>query len=227
MSIIAPIPRDERRRMQKEIQRISDKGYARRLIAILLLHKGKMVIETRDITGAECSSIGRGVNWFTEGDIDLKPKIGADWTLKGQQKKVVTPGNNCKHYLTGALHAGIDKVLYVSGSKKNTELFIAMLEKLKQHYQRAKNITLIRDNYIIHKSRKTEAWLKNNPKFRLLFQPIYSPWVNLIEKPWYALHETITRNHRFQYMWELLRKIKHFMHNVSPFPGGSHGMANI
>ncbi len=39
MSILAPIPRDERRRMQKEIQRTSDKGYARRLIAILLFYK--------------------------------------------------------------------------------------------------------------------------------------------------------------------------------------------
>lgn len=36
-------------------------------------------------------------------DIDLNPKIGADWMLKGQQKRIVTLGQNQKHYLAGAL----------------------------------------------------------------------------------------------------------------------------
>ncbi|OKP43660.1 hypothetical protein BJP24_15380 [Aeromonas allosaccharophila] len=31
-----------------------------------------------------------------------------------------------------------------------TSLFIAMQEKLRRHYRRAKTITLILDNYIIH-----------------------------------------------------------------------------
>ena len=38
-----------------------------------------------------------------------------------------------------------------------------MLEKLRHHYRRAKTITLILDNYIIHKSKQTERWLKKNP----------------------------------------------------------------
>ena len=31
-----------------------------------------------------------------------------------------------------------------------------------------------------------------NPKFIVLFQPVYSPWVNQIERLWHALHETIS-----------------------------------
>ena len=41
-----------------------------------------------------------------EVDIHLNPKLGADWMMRGQQKKVATPGQNRKHYLAGALHAG-------------------------------------------------------------------------------------------------------------------------
>ena len=109
-----------------------------------------------------------------EVDIDLNPKLGADWMFRAQQKRVVTPGQNAKHYLAGVLHAGNGRVLYVSGIKKNSSLFIAMLEKLRHHYRRAKTITLILD-YIIHKSKQTERWLKKNPKFCLVFQPVYSP----------------------------------------------------
>lgn len=54
-----------------------------------------------------------------EVDIDLNPKIGADWQLRGQQKKVVTPGINEKCYLAGALHSQTGEVIYAEGSNKN------------------------------------------------------------------------------------------------------------
>jgi hypothetical protein len=47
-------------------------------------------------------------------DIDLNPKICADWQRRGQQKWLPTPGKNEKHYLAGVLHAGTGRVDYVS-----------------------------------------------------------------------------------------------------------------
>src|ERR1700751_1351495 len=38
-----------------------------------------------------------------EVDIHLNPKIGLDWMVRGQQKQVVTPGQNAKRYLAGGL----------------------------------------------------------------------------------------------------------------------------
>jgi transposase len=162
-----------------------------------------------------------------EVDIDLNPKIGADWQPIGQQKRVPTPGKNEKHYLAGVLHAGTGKVHYVSGIRKDSDLFINMLEYLRRTYRRAETITLIVDNYIIHKSQKTLEWLKKNPKFILLYQPVYSPWVNDVEHLWLALHETVTRNHKCRSMWQLLQKVKQFMAAASPFPGGQHGTAKV
>ncbi len=40
MPIIAPIPRDERRLMQKAIHKTHDKNYARRVTAMLMMHRG-------------------------------------------------------------------------------------------------------------------------------------------------------------------------------------------
>ncbi|EBR5103395.1 hypothetical protein B2O45_25180, partial [Salmonella enterica] len=100
---------------------------------------------------------------------------------------------NEKYYLAGALHSGTGKVSYVGGSSKSSALFISLLKHLKARYRRAKTITLIVDNYIIHKSRETQRWLEQNPKFSVIYQPVYSPWVNSVERLWLALHETITR----------------------------------
>ncbi|ELN88106.1 ransposase of, partial [Salmonella enterica subsp. enterica serovar Enteritidis str. 543463 22-17] len=38
---------------------------------------------------------------------------------------------------------------------------------------------------------KVERWLEENPKFRLLFLPMYSPWLNPIE----PTVVVVTRNH--------------------------------
>ncbi|EJS2892445.1 IS630 family transposase [Salmonella enterica] len=162
-----------------------------------------------------------------EVDIDLNPKIGADWMPKGQQKRIATPGQNQKHYLAGALHSGTGRVHYVSGSSKSSDLFISLLETLRRTYRRAKTITLVADNYIIHKNRKVERWLEENPKFRLLFLPMYSPWLNPIERLWLSLHETITRNHQCRYMWQLLKQVAQFMNAASLFPGNQQGLAKV
>ncbi|HAK7387864.1 TPA: IS630 family transposase [Salmonella enterica] len=162
-----------------------------------------------------------------EVDIDLNPKIGADWMPKGQQKRIATPGQNQKHYLAGALHSGTGRVHYISGSSKSSDLFISLLETLRRTYRRAKTITLVADNYIIHKSRKVERWLEENPKFRLLFLPMYSPWLNPIERQWLSLHETITRNHQCRYMWQLLKQVAQFMNAASLFPGNQQGLAKV
>jgi len=271
MPIIAPIPRIERRLMQKTIHKTRDKNHARRLTAMLMLHRGDRVSDVARTLCCARSSVGRWINWFTlsgveglkslpagrsrrwpyehicallrelvkrtpgdfgyqrsrwstellaikineitgcqlhagtvrrwlpsaglvwrraaptlhirdphkeekmaaihkalekcsaehpvfyedEVDIHLNPKIGADWQLRGQQKRVVTPGQNEKYYLAGALHSGTGKVSYVGGNSKSSALFIGLLKHLKATYRRAKTVTLIVDNYIIHKSRET------------------------------------------------------------------------
>lgn len=175
---------------------------------------------------ANCSA-EHPVFYEDEVDIHLNPKIGADWGLRGKQRLVATPGRNEKYYLAGALHAGTGKISYVGANSKCSKLFINMLEHLRRTYRKAKTITLVVDNYIIHKSKKTQAWLKQNPKFILLFQPVYSPWVNKIEKLWHALHETVTRNHKCREMWQLLHRVRRFMDTASPFPGNQHGLAMV
>ena len=70
-------------------------------------------------------SVDHPVFYEDEVDIHLNPKIGADWQVRGQQKRIVTPGQNEKYYLAGALHSGTGKVSYVGGSSKSSALFIS------------------------------------------------------------------------------------------------------
>lgn len=167
----------------------------------------------------EAASVDAPVFYVDEADVDLNPRIGFGWMRKGEQTAVPTPGKNQKRYLAGALHAQTGQVVWVEWHAKNAELFVLLLAELCKRYRRAKSITLIADNYVIHKSAMTECFLRHHPKLRILFQPAYHPWVNKIERLWKKLHDTVTRNHRYATMAQLMEAVRSFMNQVAPFPG--------
>ena len=59
-----------------------------------------------------------------EVDIHLNPKIGPDWMNRGEQKEVMTPGQNEKRYIAGALDVRTNELVCVDGDKKTSMLFI-------------------------------------------------------------------------------------------------------
>lgn len=136
--------------------------------------------------------------WEDEADIDLNPRIGADWTLPGTQRTVLTPGKNVKRYFAAAMDAHTDRLVWVKGQKKNSRLFIELLKRLSKQYADRKVIHVILDNYCVHSSGQTRAWLaEHGQTFRLHFLPPYSPDDNRIErKLWREVHANVTTNHR-------------------------------
>lgn len=65
MPIITPIPRDGRRLIQKTIHKTKDKNRARRLTAMLMLHRADGVSDVARTLCCARSSVGCWINWFT------------------------------------------------------------------------------------------------------------------------------------------------------------------
>lgn len=166
------------------------------------------------------ASSKREVFYVDEADVDLNPRIGLTYMKKGHQPLVITPGQNRKRYLAGALNARTGSLVYTCGEKKNSSLFVSLLEHLNWSYRRAESIHLVLDNYIIHKSRQTLSWLaKFGRRIVLHFLPPYSPESNVIERLWKQMHDHVTRNHRHTTMDSLMQAVFQFLRVVQPFPG--------
>lgn len=147
-----------------------------------------------------------------EVDIHLNPKIGRDWMNCGHQKEVVTPGKNVKRYLYGALSVGGNEIVYTTSDRKNSDGFVAFLEKLRAANPKARRIHLVLDNYVIHKSKKTRRYLALNAGlFVLHFLPPYAPEHNRIERLWRDLHGNVTRNHRCRSMPDLMKRVRYWL----------------
>ena len=154
------------------------------------------------------------VLYVDEVDIHLNPKIGPDWTKRGHQKKVLTPGCNEKCYLAGAWNPKIRRLIYVEGERKNSLLFLELLHLLAtKSYPNAKRIHLVLDNYGIHDSLQVQLAMKSAAaeKLELHFLPPYCPDHNRIERIWKDLHDNVTRNHRCTSMDELMAEVRSYL----------------
>lgn len=156
-----------------------------------------------------------------EVDIHLNPRIGRDWMQPGTQKAVLTPGQNAKHYLAGALHAQTGQIVWVGNGRKNSYLFLLLLRRLAAQFPHARKLHLILDNYGIHSSQLIQRALTEEFGGRVVlhFLPPYSPKYNRIERLWRELHANVTRNHRCHTLAELLERVRAFLRRASPFPG--------
>jgi len=148
-----------------------------------------------------------------EVDIHLNPKIGPDYMLPGQQKTVMTPGKNVKHYVAGAMDAKTNRIIWVAAGRKNSALFIALLKKLLVVYADKEVIHVILDNYIIHSSKITQRALAEfDGRIVLHFLPPYCPDDNRIERcAWRELHANVTRNHNCKTIDELMQEVGHLI----------------
>jgi transposase len=154
------------------------------------------------------------VLYVDEVDIHLNPKIGPDWTKRGRQKMVLTPGCNEKRYLAGAWNPKTRRLIYVEGERKNSLLFLELLHTLATKiYPNAKRIHLILDNYGIHDSLQVRLAMKSAAaeNLELHFLPPYCPDHNRIERIWKDVHDNVTRNHRCATMDELMADVRSYL----------------
>ena len=150
--------------------------------------------------------------YLDEVDIHLNPKIGLDWMNRGTQKEVMTPGQNVKRYLCGALDADTGRVTWMKAERKNSLLFIAMLHKLVEAYPQARKIHVVLDNFKIHDSKISRAAVAAfGEKIVLHFLPPYCPDHNKIERLWLDVHANVTRNHTCIDMTELMRRVTNYL----------------
>lgn len=151
--------------------------------------------------------------YLDEVDVHLNPKIGLDWMNRGTQKLVVTPGNNVKRYLCGAMDAATGLLTWVRAERKNSLLVIATLRKLAEEtYPDATVIHVVLDNFSIHDSKITRAAVAElGGRMKLHFLPPYCPQANRIERAWLDLHANVTRNHRCTDMDELMRNVSRYL----------------
>jgi len=163
--------------------------------------------------------LGEAMVFADELDIHLLPKVGCAWMPKGTQLEVMTPGQNQKYYLAGALELTTGALHHCLGPRKTNALFRDLLAGLEagypaEHYRR---LYVVVDNYTIHKAKAVEQWLTAHPRVTLLFLPTYCPRANPIERAFGDVHDCCTRNHQRKRLSDLVADVEAHFHLNGPW----------
>ena len=131
----------------------------------------------------------------------------------------MTPGQNQKHYLAGALEPRTGRLVHCTSPRKTNALFRALLDRLEWLYPPAPvtKVYVVVDNYGIHKAKAVERWLAAHPRFELLFLPTYCPQANPIERAFGDVHDKCTRNHQRKRLEDLVWDVEHHFATNGPW----------
>lgn len=156
-----------------------------------------------------------------EVDLNLLPGVIRCWTKRGQQRKILTPGQNQKRYGFGAVNFVTGQLTYRVSERKNSDGFCALVKKIVAEYcpgevYQGPKIGLVVDNYIIHRNKKTQACLeKYADRFEIIPLSTYAPKLNVIELLWKYLRRKVTRNHLFETIAKLVEAVDDFLHSLN------------
>lgn len=133
--------------------------------------------------------------------------------------EVLTPGTNEKRYLAGALDLTTGTIPHCVWYRKQTGLFIDLLETLARTSPAPlfSHLTVVADNAKIHKAAKVQQWLAAHPRFEVLYLPTYCPQANPIERAFGDVHDKCTRNHTRKRIWHLVQDVQQHLRGNGPW----------
>jgi Homeodomain-like domain len=112
-------------------------------------------------------------------DMRLLPKVGCAWMPRGTELAIMTPGQNQKHYLAGALDLATGTLLHCLGVRKTNALCRDLLQVLEASCpaEQYTQLYVVVDNYRIRKVKAVEQWLANHPRSPLTNRRVRLPMI--------------------------------------------------
>lgn len=123
-----------------------------------------------------------------------RPHIEADYGRRG------------KIWTFGAFEPATGRALTRCYDRRTSANFVSFLDEIVAVWH-DKMIYLILDNLSTHKTMDVLLWTLAHPRIQFLFQPTYSPWLNLIEPWWKTLRSLALKGRCFQVAEEIIHAI--------------------
>lgn len=150
-------------------------------------------------------------------DLHWCPDVGNSYVPQGDQRRVASPGiENPWYALLGSLEYPTGEGLYTIHTRKRHQEFRAHMEALLTAEPEDFHIVVL-DNASAHTTPKLDDFLEaSQDRLALVFQPTYSPHLNLIERLWRLMRGQVTRNYFYHSLKELAEAVVEWLEKL-PF----------
>jgi transposase len=144
-------------------------------------------------------------------------KVAYGWIQKGERKEILTNTGRQRLNLSGAFDIITKKVLIQEDLTLNAQSTITFLKSLEAAYPEKSKIYVFCDNARYYKNKEVMAYLMHS-KIEMRFLPPYSPNLNLIERVWKLLNESVLYNKYYEKFIEFKKTVLSFLKSLSDPP---------
>jgi hypothetical protein len=156
------------------------------------------------------------LTFFDITDLHWCPDVGNSYVVQGDQRRVDSPGlANPWYALLGSLEYPTGEGLYTIHQRKRHQEVQAHLEHLLERDPEAFWFVVL-DNASAHTTPQLDPfWEAHHDRLCPIFQPTYSPHVNLIERLWRLMRGQMTKNQFYASLKELAEAIVEWLDKLS------------
>lgn len=118
----------------------------------------------------------------------------------------------------GVVNALSGEFLYQTADKCNAETFQTFLEAILET-NKNKKIILVLDNARYHHAKIIQPFLQEHAnRIKLMFLPPYSPNLNMIERVWKLIKNSVLANCFYENLAKMIEAIDHFIEGTLSNP---------
>jgi transposase len=126
----------------------------------------------------------RAILYFQdESNISLTAFLGKTWAPCGQTPKVNVTGKRAGVAATSAISNRGQLLFRLLDKRIASQEVIEFLDQMLRHHP-SRHLVIVMDQAPPHTSKKTKAWIANQPRLHVFYLPKYSPDWNPDEKVW-------------------------------------------
>jgi len=154
--------------------------------------------------------------FYDETDLHWCPDTGAVLQLPCEQVKVDSPGKDQVCFLLGSVEYPAGNGLYqIFSRKRNEEVQRHLSELIAMNEDDF--LFVVMDNASSHTTPMLQPFLEaNKDRLLVVFQPTYSPHLNLVERLWNFMRKHMTKDHFYDSITVLCEAIVEWLQNL-PF----------
>jgi transposase len=145
-----------------------------------------------------------------ETTLSLNYPLRSCWMKRGQQKAIPAfTGKRDYLHVIGAYNWASAQLSHLTVERKNSDTFIAFVEQLATEYP-TQSLILVMDHASYHHSAKVQAMLSLlEHRLQVFWLPQYCPELNVIERFWLHLKQTVAANQLYRSIADLQQQVLH------------------
>ncbi len=139
------------------------------------------------------------------------------WLAKGKPTYMLSNTGRNRLNINGLYNPKTQEVIVTFHKTINAQAVIETLKKLIKQYPDCHNLYIFADNARYYTSKIVKAYLAENPIFKMIHLPAYSPNLNLIERLWKFTRKNIINLNYCEKFETFTKNIEHFFDNIDKY----------